>query len=75
MQKLIHIKDQTVIRKLCWMVCVLLMMLCSCSSSKHNYKNRRKPAPCNCPKFNYVPQPEISRDVAGNVSTNLIFHS
>ena len=38
------------------MICVLLILLCSCNSSKHTYKKRQKAAPCNCPKFNYVPQ-------------------
>ena len=44
------------VRKTGWIVCVLMVLLCSCSSSKNTYKKRNKPAPCNCPKFNYVPQ-------------------
>jgi len=45
-----------IIRKACWVACVLLIVLSSCSSSKNPYKKRRKMAPCDCPKFNYVPQ-------------------
>ena len=32
------------------------MVLCSCNSSKQASKKRRKQAPCDCPKFNLVPQ-------------------
>ena len=56
MQKPILIKEQTVIRKLCRMACIFLILLCSCNSSKHASQKRRKMAPCDCPKFNYVPQ-------------------
>jgi len=52
-----------------WMVCVFLMVLCSCNSPKQTYKKRHKPAPCDCPKFNYVPQNDLSRDVACRLST------
>jgi hypothetical protein len=45
-----------IFRKTGWIVCVGLMLLCSCSSSKNPYKKRRKPAPCDCPKFNHAPQ-------------------
>ena len=58
MKKPILVKKQAVIRKICRMACVLLILLCSCSSSKHGYQKRRKPAPCDCPKFNYAPQTE-----------------
>jgi len=44
------------IRKICWMVGVLMVVLCSCSSSKQTYKKRRKMAPCNCPVFTFTPQ-------------------
>jgi len=61
-----------IFRKTGWIVCVTLMVLCSCTSSKHTYKKRRKPAPCDCPKFNYVPQNNFNKDVAFHgVSTEL----
>ena len=45
-----------VFRKISFFACVLLMVLCSCNSSKHASQKRRKKAPCDCPKFNFVPQ-------------------
>ena len=56
-----------------WIVCLVLMTLCSCNSSKNTYKKRHKPAPCDCPKFNYVPQNNFSRDVVCRVSTGRTF--
>ena len=50
-----HTKTQPRFRTIGFIVCVLLIALCSCNSSKHAYKKRRKPAPCDCPKFNYAP--------------------
>jgi len=49
-------------RAISFMICVLLILLCSCNSSKHAYKHRRKPAPCDCPKFNYAPQNGINNE-------------
>jgi len=68
MQKPIAKKEQTVLRKICRMACVLLILFCSCSSSKHNYKKRHRAAPCDCPKFNYAPQNEFGRDVTYCIS-------
>ena len=53
--------------RMVWMVCVVLTVLCSCNSSKHPYKKRRKPAPCDCPKFNYAPQPDFGKDAVYQV--------
>ena len=41
--------------RISFIACVLLIILCSCNSSKQASKKRRKQAPCDCPKFNYVP--------------------
>ena len=43
-------------RKISFFACVLLMFFCSCNSSKHASQKRRKKAPCDCPKFNFVPR-------------------
>ena len=51
-------KIMRIFRKTGWMLCLVFIMLCSCSSSKHPYKKRYKMAPCDCPKFNYVPKNE-----------------
>ena len=54
--KIIHRKMTRIFRKTGVIVCILLLVLCSCNSSKHASKKRRKIAPCDCPRFNYVPQ-------------------
>ena len=56
-----------IVRKISWMACILLVVLCSCNNSKYAYKKRRKPAPCDCPKFNYVPQNDPDRDVVHHI--------
>ena len=38
------------------------MLLGSCSGSHNTYKKRRKKAPCDCPKFNYVPHNDNVRN-------------
>ena len=43
-------------RKISFIACALLIVLCSCNSSKHASQKRRKQAPCDCPKFNFVPR-------------------
>ena len=46
----------SVFRKISFIACALLVVLCSCNSSKQASKKRRKQAPCDCPKFNFVPR-------------------
>ena len=46
----------SVFRKISFIACALLIVLCSCDSSKQASKKRRKQAPCDCPKFNFVPR-------------------
>jgi hypothetical protein len=66
------------LRKIGFITCVLLIALCSCNSSKSASKKRRKQAPCDCPKFNYVPQPDNAyktyafnvMNVAGVINAN-----
>ena len=57
-------KKMNKIRKTGWIICLVLFVLCSCNSAKHASKKRRKMAPCDCPKFNYVPQNDFGKDVA-----------
>ncbi len=42
-------------RKILFIVCALGILVSSCNSSHQASKKRRKQAPCDCPKFNYVP--------------------
>ena len=46
----------SVLRKISFIACAFLVLFCSCNSSKQASKKRRKQAPCDCPKFNFVPQ-------------------
>lgn len=60
--------------KITCVLLVLVILLGACNSSHRAYKKRRKPAPCDCPKFNQVPDYDTYRTYVMNVTgfTNII---
>jgi hypothetical protein len=50
-----------IFRKELFMLLVGALLLGSCSGSHGAPGKRRKPAPCDCPKFNYLLPVEIGR--------------
>ena len=43
-------------RKIVFTAFAFLILLSSCNSSHRASKKRRKQAPCDCPKFNHIPE-------------------